>query len=304
MNLNHLTYFLSVVDHGMLNRAAMELGISQPALTKAIRRLEEELGCTLFHRSSHGMELTELGQEFYLRARTLEARYNDVMSDMGDLKAGANSKIRLGVTTGGEHFVTRAYAALIETRPALQVVVKVAQTNGLVDMLESGEVDFAITPHPAFVPEFLRFSSIFQEETWIVGRAGHPLQQLDHSVSASELADSNWVLPSSELPGRMQLERFLKTHCRSRPRVAFQSEYGSPGLIYELIASSDLLGLCNHRVKPLADMAGLVPVRTPFKIFEPRLIGILMRKDRQLPPIGMLLHDEIRQQANTSRSSS
>ena len=63
-NLRHLKYFVATAELGQVSRAAMELSVSQSAVTAAIRELEQTLGATLFTRSSHGMTLTEAGRRF------------------------------------------------------------------------------------------------------------------------------------------------------------------------------------------------------------------------------------------------
>ncbi|MBR7784395.1 LysR family transcriptional regulator, partial [Undibacterium luofuense] len=71
MELRQLRYFVAIVDHGSLSRAARVLHIVQPALTQQIQALEEELGAMLLHRSAQGMQATDAGKLFYEHAQAI-----------------------------------------------------------------------------------------------------------------------------------------------------------------------------------------------------------------------------------------
>jgi LysR family nitrogen assimilation transcriptional regulator len=71
MELRQLRYFVSIVDHGSLSRAALVLHVAQPALTQQLRQLEEELGAQLLHRSAHGVTSTDAGKVFYEHAQAI-----------------------------------------------------------------------------------------------------------------------------------------------------------------------------------------------------------------------------------------
>ena len=74
MDLKSMRQMIAVAEHGHMTRAAEELGVTQPALSAALRKLEEELGTELFHRTGHGVEATEAGKVFVEHAKiTLRA---------------------------------------------------------------------------------------------------------------------------------------------------------------------------------------------------------------------------------------
>src|SRR5580658_6116286 len=76
LDQHSLKKFLAVVEELNFNRAAQRLHVSQPALSQAIRRLEVDLGKSLFERDSHGVVLTEFGKTFYVIARTLVTQHD------------------------------------------------------------------------------------------------------------------------------------------------------------------------------------------------------------------------------------
>ncbi|OZI59225.1 LysR family transcriptional regulator [Bordetella genomosp. 4] len=98
MRLEDLDYFLAVARAGHVGRAADGMGISQPALTKGIRRLEDELKLQLFVRTPKGMELTMPGKAFYQRSLQARRELDEALREAGDLHRGSVGLVRVGVT--------------------------------------------------------------------------------------------------------------------------------------------------------------------------------------------------------------
>ena len=92
-----MLWFKLVAERGSVHRAAPELGVSQPAVSKAIRRLETSLGLKLFERTARGMLLTEAGRTIYARALQIADWTLGVSADVVDLKAANTGLLRVGV---------------------------------------------------------------------------------------------------------------------------------------------------------------------------------------------------------------
>ena len=78
MNILHLKYAVSIADNGSINKAAEEIHVAQPNLSRVIKELEADLGITIFQRSTHGMILTPEGEEFIGRARKILEQVDDM----------------------------------------------------------------------------------------------------------------------------------------------------------------------------------------------------------------------------------
>ena len=94
MELRHLRYFVAIAEERSFTRAAERLWVAQPGLSSQVRRLEAELGVTLFTRHTRGVDLTEAGELFLERARTVLAAADDALAIGGDLKAGLVGSVR------------------------------------------------------------------------------------------------------------------------------------------------------------------------------------------------------------------
>ena len=111
MNIQHLRYVIKITESGSLNRAAEQLYVSQPALTKAVKELENELGIQIFHRSGHGVSLTADGTEFIAYARGLCLQYDNIAERYS--QSGAIKK-KFGVSTQHYSFATKAFVETVK----------------------------------------------------------------------------------------------------------------------------------------------------------------------------------------------
>ncbi|MGI6177292.1 MAG: LysR family transcriptional regulator [Eubacterium sp.] len=110
MTLVQLHYVIEVAESGSINKAADNLFISQPSLSRAIRSLEDELGFKIFNRNGKGVTLTDGGTEFLSYAREVYGRYEDMLEKFG----GVNVKKKFGVSTQHYSFAVRAFVNMVK----------------------------------------------------------------------------------------------------------------------------------------------------------------------------------------------
>lgn len=111
MNIQQLRYVITITESGSLNRAAERLYVSQPALTKAVKELEGELGIQIFHRSGRGVSLTADGTEFIAYARGICQQYDNIAERYGQ---GGTIKKKFGVSTQHYSFATKAFVETVK----------------------------------------------------------------------------------------------------------------------------------------------------------------------------------------------
>lgn len=156
VRLDDIDYFLAVVAHGQVRRAAAELGVSQPAVTKGVQRLERELGFPLFQRGSRGMKLTAVAEHFHERTRSVRANLGDAIQEAADLHLGAMGVLRVGVSPlYAQRIFVPAYLQLHRQRPAARIVVNINLNYVLLAALRRGDVDLSINALPRAMPEDL-----------------------------------------------------------------------------------------------------------------------------------------------------
>lgn len=150
MDIKTLKNFIIVAENGSICRAARELHMSQPPLTKQMKLLEYELNAQLFHRSSKGVELTEKGKQLYSHAVSLIS-YNDLI--LRELMQEDNELIRLGIITSSVQY---SLSLIKEFYPQKPVNFEITERNSLelITLLENNMIDIAFirTPFDMYKP--------------------------------------------------------------------------------------------------------------------------------------------------------
>lgn len=175
-NLQRIRYFVEVTEAPSLSEAARRIGISQPALTGSIRKLEKELGFLLFDRAD-GFRLTALGCEMLSRSRTVLSRIGDLTREVELLKAGDAGEVRVACgPTIADGLMGTALAGLLRNHPDLKCSVEVGSPGEMLPMLRERKVDLFVAEITLFDQDAdLEIEALPKQEIVLFCRAGHPL---------------------------------------------------------------------------------------------------------------------------------
>lgn len=279
MRSEDLQYFLAVASLGKLGPASDKLGISQPGLTKAIARLEIELGGALFLRTGRGMQLTELGQAFERRARRMTQEVSEALSEARKLNP-LEGVLRLGVAPALAPMAVETCARMIQLRPLLRIDLVVQVTDYLEIALSSGRIELAIASQSElFTKEFL-FQPVAVDEIRIVAPTEHDLG--DASTSMADLAKHTWALPHRDIAMRRHLDHMFRSRGLPEPLARMEWEWGAG--IFDIIARSRLLTIANPYMFSLAQPGSMRVLRVEDFVWK-REVGLLRRQGQELPPI-------------------
>ena len=145
MNFIQLEYFRRVVESGSVTQASKALFITQPAVSKQIRLLEEELGCELFIRRANHLVLTREGDFLYEHAKNIVTRINDLPSEMSSFLHRVSGKLTIGC---GPHtsrtIMPDLIADLIRKYPAIQPVMFEKDWSESTEDLLTGKLDIVV----------------------------------------------------------------------------------------------------------------------------------------------------------------
>lgn len=242
LSLQDIEYFLLVVEHGQVSRAAMACGLSQPALSKSLRRLEEATGLQLFERSTRSMQLSSAGLVFVEHARRVTTEYNDAIKHANELKLGKAGLLRIGVTGATmDTYVMPALGRLLPRRPALRVEFTIELSDSLYHKVAQGELDMAVAPTFATQSLPLRQTPLGRDALCIAARRSHPLCARP-SLGLADLAAYSWILPRPQAVARKHLASLFADANLPAPHAALEIDLISKGCL-ELLASTDLLAL-------------------------------------------------------------
>ncbi len=193
MNLRDLDYICAVAEHKHFGRAAESCHVSQPTLSGQIKKLEEQLGVTLFERSHKGIRVTDIGSEIILiaqEARDAAKRIKAVAASAQDPLAG---NLSLGlIPTIAPYLIPMFVGQMAQKLPKLAITYREDITDRLNESLLSGELDAAILATP---PEEDSLTSIplYSEPFWLIFPEDHELHELDEA-SMSDVKQDDVLL--------------------------------------------------------------------------------------------------------------
>ncbi len=206
-DLQRLRQFLRVVDCGSIGRAAVALGISQPALSKSLQRLEEVVGVKLLERSRRGIAPTVFGQTLAAHARIIFAEVKSAEAEIEALRGTGSGRVRIGA---GPSIIDQVLPGVIETFCAEQPDIRVSVREGLVDdllaALAKTEIDIAIVSNSRGLDRDLFICQpVLQDDLTVVVGAGHPLAAR-RNCTLQDLLGHRWVLPNRDEPVRQRFD--------------------------------------------------------------------------------------------------
>lgn len=198
IELRHLRYAVTVADEGHMTRAAERLGIQQPPLSQQIAKLEAIVGASLFKRLPRGVALTDAGQTFVERARTILHDVDLAIETTRRNARGEEGNLAIGFTSSAAFhpLVTSAVRSLGETSPNVVLKLEEASTPDLITMMHSGLLDVAFVRSPVAQSSGLIISRILDEEMLVALPDRHPLATTrgENPVQLSELANEPFIL--------------------------------------------------------------------------------------------------------------
>lgn len=193
-----LRRFATVAEEGDLTAAAELMMVSQPALTKQMRRLEEILGVGLFVRSHTGMELSDAGRSLAERVPALLAEWDRTVRETRAEGRRAVHVLRVGFLASGANEATqRIFAAFTGRRPGWRVDTVQAPWSDPTAGLAGGEVDVALVRLPFPGQDVWDVQELFAEPRCVAVAAGHPLADRE-AVAFEELWDEPFVAAPAE----------------------------------------------------------------------------------------------------------
>jgi DNA-binding transcriptional LysR family regulator len=246
MELRDIEYFEEIAEQRHLGRAAERLGLSQPALSKSLRRLEEAMQVKLFDRNAKGLELTAEGSLLLARARDLRLALRAVAREVSDVSEGRAGHLRIGVgPTIPPRLISSSLAKLLIDAPRIATRVTISDADEIIPALRKGELDLNINLMHVSPPEGLCYVRLYEEEFVVCASKDHRLSS-QTEVRLEELRNARWALTEPVLPSQQNLRLVFEEHGLPKPQVALESR--SLPVRLQAVASSDLLAYASRRM--------------------------------------------------------
>ncbi|MFF2840796.1 LysR substrate-binding domain-containing protein [Paenarthrobacter sp. NPDC057981] len=242
LKLRHLVIVLAIAEHGSLVRAAEELYLTQPALSRALSEAERAVGAALFERTGKRMVPTPAGLAYLEHSKAIVGHLGTLRRRVEELTDPNVGLVRIGAhVTGANLLIPRAIARFTAERPMVEVRLREAPPETLIQELGNGDLDLLVgrvTDHPS--TSRLKLVPLYREDFRIVAAPGHPAHGVSH-VGLQDLVEYPWVLPLANTPLRDELEDNFRAAGLASPVQRVESS--TPATLRTLVAEAGYLAL-------------------------------------------------------------
>lgn len=243
MELRHLRYFTTVAKELSFSRAADELYISQPALSRQIKNLEDELGVALFLRQPGGLLLTEAGRFLLEQSQDILHRSNEVVQNIQARFGNTEQALVIGYFAAlMKDFLSDVLSCLSSTYPKLNLTLREMLPAEQIKALRSGEIDIAFSGSPpkAMEEEF-EVATVKRLSISVVLPKAHPLAK-QFSVNLADFATEDFISVSdTTFPGCISKIRDICRQAGFTPKMSTFTD--TPTSVTALVAARQGIGL-------------------------------------------------------------
>lgn len=230
VKFRHLQTFVEVARQKSVMKAAELLHVSQPAVTKTIRELEEVLGVAVFEREGRGIKITRYGEVFLRHAGAALTALRQGLDSVSQERSGDGVPVRIGaLPTVSTRIMPRAMSLFLEEDTGARIKIVTGENAVLLEQLRVGDLDLVVGRLAA--PEKMTgfsFEHLYSEQVVFAVRAGHPLLS-DAQSAFARLGDYPVLMPTRASIIRPFVEHFLIAN-------------GIPGLPNQIETVSDAFG--------------------------------------------------------------
>ncbi len=256
MNLHLLRTFASVVERGGFTRAAQAIHISQPAVSRAVRELEEQLGLALLERSGGPLRCTEAGTALYRHAKGIFALEHAAESDLRGLRGLEAGNLVVGAGRSiATYILPKLIARFLERFAGIDVRIVSDNTHAIEQQLLACEIDIALVEAPTSDPR-IELLDWREDEMVILASAGHIFAERD-PIDPAMLGTMRWVMREAGSGTREVAQKQLREIGIEVHRIL---EVSSNGAVVQFVAAG--LGVTMISLEVARDQIGLGRVMT------------------------------------------
>jgi LysR family transcriptional regulator of gallate degradation len=293
LNTRRLELLATLARHKHMPSAARALGITQPAVSSAVRIVESGAGMALFYRNPRGLLLTSDGDTFLLHVRRALNELRHIADDVAALRGSIQGSVSVGALPLGRTLILpEAIARVVARYPGVRITTDESAYETLVGGLRAGDIDFILGAlRPNDPASGLEHETLMSEDLVVLARRDHPLAA-ERNLSLARLAGAQWILSRRQSPARGLFDAMFR-RAKLRPPVP-SVESADLAVIRGLLLRTDMLAILSaqqlHYERQSGQLAVLdVPTRN-----TSRDIGLTLRAGGTPSPAARALIDAIR----------
>ncbi|MBN5434400.1 LysR family transcriptional regulator [Serratia marcescens] len=303
MKLHQLQALVASADSGSIRAAARHLGLSQAAVTRALRELEQEQALPLLIRTPTGLGFTPYGKTLLAHARLVLNQLEQAQGEMAALRGRTADLVKAAFTPWLMLTVLpSAVMAFRSKMPAVRLELSESLMANAQSQLREGTMDFAITPLPASsAPQEFHCEPLLEYETAYMVRRGHLLA---HSTSLHQLLEQDWVMSYTPESFDALFDEVFLRHGVRLPRQRIIQAH-SFGMLQALVEFAEMCTCCPQPIAALPQFASRLQPLALRESCRPVQLNIVTRRNSILSAAAHAFIDTLvrtlRQQARSSR---
>lgn len=292
LKLRHLVLLVTIADEGSFVKAAEALYVSQPAVTRSVREVEELVGIDLFVRGPRGVVPTPAGEILIERARSALGSLRRASEQIEEVRQGGPRPLRVGTNLAGAYaLLPKAVIALKKTHPEISISVVEGTAEVLATSLQRSELDLLVGRlDPGTYRGALHHLRLYDEAVRAVVRRDHPA--LSAEPELAHLVSYPWILPLQPSTLRAELDEMFAAAGLSSPRDI--TECSTLLTSREIVLQTDAIAPLPMLIGVRDDLLDMLPLHLDT---VPRAIGITLPADRSVSREARLLVDALTESA-------
>jgi DNA-binding transcriptional LysR family regulator len=273
MKFGHLMALVASVESGGIRAGARRLGVSQAAVTRSLKELEEQVGVSLIVRSSRGIQLTAHGEVVYDRASTMANQMARLANEIGNMRAADGAVVSFNVPVVlAMTILPPVIEKLQKVLPNTHFSIGEGNISSALPMLRNGELDFIISlTNGKEVGSEFTVLPLLHCEARLVARKGH---RLGNARSIDELLDADWILTPDDEMTRGGTHYFFREFGLPMPRCTVRCRTTAVGL--PMVYAGDSIAIMAVpllKLNFLRDLVDVIPVTERLPLFTYSLIS-------------------------------
>lgn len=280
LRLHHWQTLVMMAEQGNLTQVARMMNITQPALSKWLLSLEEDVGFALFERHRKGLRPTEGGKLLLEHAQRV---INDVQRSRSELerfrRGGMVGSLKVGCSPVATDCVAQAILNLLEEMPELNLQIAEMVMTPLLQDLLAGNLDVVVGRVGGKALNLpLNYRVLYTEPVCFVARTDHPLAR-QSGISWDALASWRWIVWPASTPIRISIDSALVDNGIMMPENTIES--ASMNVTLNILQSSDMISILSWRLARRYARQGQLAILALPRIEQQGSVGVFWRKDLQ-----------------------
>ena len=285
MKLSYIQAFVAVVKAGSIHAAARDLDLSQPALSKSLRTLEEELAAPLLIRSINGVEPTDYGKIFYQRAQIVIDELRKAQEDVAQLRGKLEGSLTVAIAPASTmQLAPMVFKDFRRRCPDVKLHIVEGIWPSVAEPLRNGTVDLALSPVLDEISRSeLAVEKLLDVQMAVVVRPSHPLVA---ATSLRDLTQGDWLHQGTSSSASVLIRRIFEDQNLPVPLVSVESRSLTATIM--MLQTMDLIAVMPRAMLESDAMKGTLVALDLKEQFRANQLGLIYREDRPLTRVAQV----------------